>query len=552
VDKNTRTARGHSARFSLVGGARGFLAAVGLVGALAHPTAAQPAPTRAAGLLPPQPLDPGVTPPLARGALHDVPSGVTSPVVRSGPRPTAPAGAGPTWLNGVDPNVRPASGTGPQVPAPVVNKPVPTPVTPRPTPAVVREESPRPVKPVEKTRAPAAPERLAQTDPNGGPETPNANTPFRGTTANGAPIYAGPPAYRWYGYGTVTPGANPFAPSGQYPKASANWYSVTGATPGAFPVPVMNPPRSPAGAEPPSYAALPTTRSPGPSVVNPSMPVVTTPPIVTPQPANPAPPAPAVAHAAGPGLKLEPTPPTATEPPKAGSPTGPAVPPLNFLPTSPTAPISAPASAESPAVPPPMPVGTPTISQPPGLGPIAPVMPPPVTPTSPTDPVGAAPTGLVPSINPMSAEPLAPPTPAMVPVPGTPVGPLLPRPATPGDVRWQPTGETPPPPEGTWTPAIPAGNSRLNGAPARPEGGTSPVARGQIGDAAAQPDPVGDLIRGVCKGRASGVEVRWTGSRRLTVCFEAATQAEATRLVNDLSARPELNPLQIDFCVLVK
>ena len=51
-------------------------------------------------------------------------------------------------------------------------------------------------------------------------------------------VYAGPPAYRWYGYGTPTAGANPYAPNGRYPQASESWYTQTGATPGAFPVPV--------------------------------------------------------------------------------------------------------------------------------------------------------------------------------------------------------------------------------------------------------------------------------------------------------------------------
>lgn len=74
------------------------------------------------------------------------------------------------------------------------------------------------------------------------------------TTVLPAAVYAGPPAYRWYGWGTTTPGANQYAPTGVYPRGSANWYSQTGATPGAFPVPVMNPYRSEPNAEPPAYA----------------------------------------------------------------------------------------------------------------------------------------------------------------------------------------------------------------------------------------------------------------------------------------------------------
>lgn len=90
---------------------------------------------------------------------------------------------------------------------------------------------------------------------------PNAEMASSGT-------YAGPPAFRWYGWGTTTPGSNAYAPTGQYPRASANWYAQTGATPGAFPVPIMNPIRPTPGAEPPAYVA-----SPAPTFVIPSTPV---------------------------------------------------------------------------------------------------------------------------------------------------------------------------------------------------------------------------------------------------------------------------------------
>ncbi len=79
-------------------------------------------------------------------------------------------------------------------------------------------------------------------------ELPAARTAMTG-------MYAGPPAYRWYGWGTTTPGSNPYAPTGQYPRGSASWYSQTGATPGAFPVPVTaNGARPAPGGEPPAYA----------------------------------------------------------------------------------------------------------------------------------------------------------------------------------------------------------------------------------------------------------------------------------------------------------
>jgi hypothetical protein len=75
-------------------------------------------------------------------------------------------------------------------------------------------------------------------------------------TATTTHVYAGPPAYRWYGWGTTTPGANPYAPGGQHPRGSANWFAQTGATPGAFPVPVSGAALA-FGANPPSYSGLP-------------------------------------------------------------------------------------------------------------------------------------------------------------------------------------------------------------------------------------------------------------------------------------------------------
>src|SRR5438309_5468056 len=45
----------------------------------------------------------------------------------------------------------------------------------------------------------------------------------------------GTPAWKWYGYGTPTPGRNPLAPNGAYAPVPANWYTTTGTTPGAVP-----------------------------------------------------------------------------------------------------------------------------------------------------------------------------------------------------------------------------------------------------------------------------------------------------------------------------
>jgi hypothetical protein len=110
------------------------------------------------------------------------------------------------------------------------------------------------------------------------------------------------------------------------------------------------------------------------------------------------------------------------------------------------------------------------------------------------------------------------------------------QPATPATTDWN-RGGTPAP-----LPAHP--QSRGNG------GAVNPVARGQVGDS--QPDPVATLIRRLCEGRAGGVDIRWTGTKKLTVGFGCPTAIDAQKLVEVISARPELTAYQIDFRVLVK
>jgi hypothetical protein len=43
------------------------------------------------------------------------------------------------------------------------------------------------------------------------------------------------PAWKWYGYGTPTPGRNPLAPTGSYPAVPPTWHTTSGTTPGAIP-----------------------------------------------------------------------------------------------------------------------------------------------------------------------------------------------------------------------------------------------------------------------------------------------------------------------------
>lgn len=526
MDTNTRTARGRSARFTLVGGARGFLAAVGVAGLLAGSAAGQP---KAAGLLPPRPLGPGETPPVARAAMDDGPTVGTTPVNR-GASLRDPASPGPAWLNGTDTNVVPAGATNSHV---VGNRlPVGAAVAPpRMNQPVIREEQSALGRGMEKIKGAFGGNdrpNVPSPTPVNGPSDPSGA--FRGTNSNGAPVFAGPPAYRWYGYGGVTPGANPYAPTGQYPKASANWYSVTGATPGAFPVPVMNPLRSPPGAEPPTYAVVPPSRTPGPVLTNPPPP-----PMVNTHPVAPtvsAPPRVEREPSPNNGTKFELVPPSSPEPPRLMTPPKPEAGPF---------PLSPVATAIQPNTPPgpvaPLPV--PSLAPPPELGPLGPIAPQPI-PMNPIEPTAAEPlqppAGLIPALDPVA--PITATKPAMTPR------------ATPDDIRWQPTTEPLRPPEGTWVPIDARQQNRRPTAPVNPV--AQLVARGQIADTAPKADPVADVVRALCKGRATEVDVRWTGPTRVTVCFETRTEPEATRLVKDISARPELAPLQIDFCVLVK
>jgi hypothetical protein len=123
------------------------------------------------------------------------------------------------------------------------------------------------------------------------------------------------------------------------------------------------------------------------------------------------------------------------------------------------------------------------------------------------------------------------------------------------ELNWQKSKAPATPAPGTWAPAVDA--NPLPTMPAAPATGpvgraptSSVVARGQIGEQ--KPDPISTLIKQICQGRAEGVEVRWTGSKKISVCFEVRTAAEAKRLVDDISRRPELTAYQIDFCVFVK
>ncbi len=493
----------------------GVIAVLGLAVTVAE---AQPPRERGAAFRPPEPLKPSDLPAVARGAADEfLPS---TPVTKATNR--APAGAGPEWLTGPDPNVRPAAGS-------VTKIGNVRPLTPPPTGLQSKEDPGLAAKALDRLKGtPPAPEKRVPT-----PEQPTAATPFRGTGASGAPVYAGPPAYRWYGWGTVTPGANPFAPTGQFPKASANWYSITGATPGAFPVPVMNPLRTPPGTEPPNYSSAPVPQ-PQPVASQPPPPFQPRPqPLERPETLRFNPP-----------VESKFAPPAFTPPavpvnvPKITPP--PTVSPTAVAPGEPES-VAVKELAPIPVLPPPVPA--PVVALP-VLPPAVPLPTPSVLPSvEPAKPVGATP----PSPLPISVtDESKPAVPNRVEVTiGAPK-----REAQHWQTAPEPTQRAP----GTWAPAGAPLPVHSNDATPAWKSGAAPVkpvvARAQIPDA--EPDSVATLVRQVCQGRADGVDVRWSGTKKLMVCFEVRAAAEAQKLVTDISRRPELAPYQIDFCVVVK
>jgi hypothetical protein len=121
--------------------------------------------------------------------------------------------------------------------------------------------------------------------------------------------------------------------------------------------------------------------------------------------------------------------------------------------------------------------------------------------------------------------------------------------------NWQPTNN--PNSSGEWGPADGRPKSQVsprqdNGQPhgAGATGLSPQVVRGQA--EISRIDPAVSLIRTLCLGRATAVDVRWTGGEKLRVTFDCRTAAAAQQLVREICSRPELAPLQIEFSVIVK
>lgn len=275
-------------------------------GSLIVPTSLAFAQAPAAKLQPAQPVTPVGGSLISRGVAPDFGAfDPTRPVVPafapvpaettpksggwfSGPATSAPAKPLLTW--GAAPMTTP-----PPVPSP---KPAPTPA-PALMPAIM---APVPASTESKSYlgeawtgvkelvvgkpTPGQPPFVRPGEPVPAPATAPTGPALRTPSAS---VYASPPAYRWYGWGTTTPGANPHAPTGQYPNGSANWLAKTGATPGAFPAPAVARRETP-GWEQPAYARVPA--SSGEPLVAANSPA-------TPLPSAPLPSAPAVTNAGG-------------------------------------------------------------------------------------------------------------------------------------------------------------------------------------------------------------------------------------------------------------
>ena len=344
-------------------------------------------------------------------------------------------------------------------------------------------------------------------------------------------VYAGPPAYRWYGYGAVTPGRNPHAPDGVSPRGSPNWLAQSGATPGAFPVTVTAGGQAISG-RPVAARELPnyTLGNVASSLDRPAEP---------PAPPNPAP-ATAPLSAPDAGRPLPATVTATVEPVSLSTPAPEPQPtPLPLM----TTPTPEPQPTLMPTVTPPSPTPSvtppPRLSEPPAFNPTAAAPPAPVpttagpqplltwTSTS-TDPAvtfsgsKSPATATAVAVSPPPAGTVIAVTPTVVPVAPTivpasalvPVTPIAPAVATP-----------------TWGAAKPVGRSQGPGEAGAPT--------------------LDQAVRNAAYGFATVLEVRHTGPSAVTVRLQAATAADASSAAELVSKLPALKPLAVEFAVTV-
>ncbi len=380
------------------------------------------------------------------------------------------------------------------------------------------------------------------------PRRPPVQQPQAPAYAQGASgVYAGPPAYRWYGYGTTTPGANPLAPTGQYPRGSANWYAQTGATPGAFPVPVTAGGDQLPRFEPPAYASVPQPVEPPASYVQPpaTQPTLLAMPRPVPSfnpPVAPQPLVPASAPLPVPVPAITPPSPVITMP----------------APVMPTAPELVRSTGELK----PLAVSSTTTVEPPPVVmkpvKVEPPAPPPAgglswqTSAGPAEAVAfttAKPlaTSAPPAANPVTftaakpVEPVTPPPPVATPVTPPPVVEAAP-------LTFKPS--LPPPVVPTFTPtpgANPAAPLPPALLPPVADWKSTPQARGQQPTADAV--SLTSQVRNACYGLATVSEVTYTGPTTLTVRLAAASDADARSAAANIAKVPTLRPYAVRFVV---
>jgi hypothetical protein len=334
-------------------------------------------------------------------------------------------------------------------------------------------------------------------------------------------VYAGPPAYRWYGYGAVAPSPK----AGTTPRGSANWYAQTGATPGAFPVTVAADGKALAVEEPPSETPGNLAASAGPFNDPDPQPKAATPP---------APPPVAIA-AEVPRFAPDPRQPLPVSVTTTASP-----------------PMSAPASAE-PAAPErtPLPLlGTPRVAPEPTPVPV--VVPGPPTAHAPA-PMPATPGGPQPLMTwtsstgggpvAFTAARAAPPTQAAV----TEVSPQ-PLPTvtsvSPGvmPVSFAAFAPAPAPAQ-----AAPAAVSPAWAAPAAAT--AVPLGRGQKPDGGAP--TLEQSVRDAAYGLAAVTEFKVTGPSKVRVSLRVGSAADAQAAADAVSKLPALKPFAVEFSATI-
>lgn len=116
--------------------------------------------------------------------------------------------------------------------APIPTSPIPTSPIPV-TPIATVEARPTYRDPRRRATEAVGPEKIKETLPM--PKSPPEARPYVPKPVVLPATNFGVPAWRWYGYGTITPGVSTPTGDGTYPLAPVSWLQENRATPGAIP-----------------------------------------------------------------------------------------------------------------------------------------------------------------------------------------------------------------------------------------------------------------------------------------------------------------------------